>query len=373
MRFDMHCHTKEGSLDGKVPLRDYVLRLKILGYDGMLVTDHDSYKAWRWYTRNSEDPAFADFTLLKGIEYDTSDGGHILVIMPTDTIFPILEFRGLPVKLLIELVHAFHGILGPAHPAGEKYLSITNGRYYHKHPEVLGEFDFIETYNSCVTEEANQKAVEIAEQYGLPQTAGSDSHKLDNIGLAYTDFDRPIRSEDDLIDYIKTSPAISCGGVHYPGTSRDHLGVIYDLLLRLWNLYNRFFNMVRTSKRIAELAQMAFQSNNVVQRLRNLEIAGLVQDMIQSRHHKRTVRREVKKLTKAHMADIRRVVSAVNADNSERILVAIEKGNFDLILAYMDAAENGESDQILSLIDGEEEPKLPEERKEQKKADSAVS
>ena len=32
MKFDMHCHTKEGSMDGKVPIEDYIIRLKELGF-----------------------------------------------------------------------------------------------------------------------------------------------------------------------------------------------------------------------------------------------------------------------------------------------------------------------------------------------------
>ncbi len=270
MRFDMHCHTKEGSLDGKVPLRDYVLRLKILGYDGMLVTDHNSYKAYRQYLRNKDDEAFKNFTILKGIEYDTSDGGHILVIMPTDVAFPILEVRGLPVHMLIEIVHAFHGILGPAHPSGEKYLSITNSKYYHKHPDVMKEFDFIETYNSCITEEANEDAVKLANKYHLPCTGGSDSHKLDNIGLAYTEFDETIHDETELIEYLKVSPEISCGGSHYPGTNRDHLGIIYDFLLRLFYLYNRIGNWRRRTQLMQELTNILANSPNLLMRLFHL-------------------------------------------------------------------------------------------------------
>ena len=37
MHFDLHCHTKEGSLDGKATLREYALLLKEKGYDGMLL------------------------------------------------------------------------------------------------------------------------------------------------------------------------------------------------------------------------------------------------------------------------------------------------------------------------------------------------
>ncbi len=321
MRFDMHCHTKEGSLDGKISLRDYVLRMKILGYDGMVITDHNSYKAWRWYTRNADDPVFQDFTILKGIEYDTSDGGHILVIMPKDVNIPLLEVRGMPVRVLIELVHAFHGILGPAHPTGEKYLSLTNCKYYHKHPEVIADFDFIETYNSCITDEANKKAAALAEQYGLPCTAGSDAHKLDCIGCAYTDFDQPIHSEDDLIKCIKNSPAaaMDCGGSHYPGTSRDHLGIFYDFILRLYNLYTIFNNMRRRAKWVRALAALISESTGLFDFLQNLQ-EGRFQELVQLVQSNRPlINREVKRL---HLVE---KVSAIIAEPQEKVVETAEK------------------------------------------------
>ena len=47
MKFDMHCHTKEGSLDGKVMIEEYIRRLKEMGFGGMLVSDHNSYDGYR--------------------------------------------------------------------------------------------------------------------------------------------------------------------------------------------------------------------------------------------------------------------------------------------------------------------------------------
>ncbi len=290
MRFDMHCHTKEGSLDGKVPLKDYVLRLKKLGYDGMLITDHNSYKAYRYYTRHASDPEFADFVVLKGIEYDTCDAGHILVVMP-EGFLPILEMRGLPVRLLIEIVHAFHGILGPAHPCGEKFLSITNCKYYKKHPEVIGMFDFLEAFNSCVTDEANEKAIALGEEYGLPCTAGSDSHKFDNIGLAWTEFDATITSETELINYIKGAPAITRGGSHYGGTKHDHIGWFYDVvMLRAWYVYSKMGNRRSKSRRGQEWLQLLTQSSNLVQRIQALVNKGIFFDLVGKSESKRLER-----------------------------------------------------------------------------------
>ncbi len=39
MKFDMHCHTKEGSLDGKAPIEEMIGILKERGFDGMLISD----------------------------------------------------------------------------------------------------------------------------------------------------------------------------------------------------------------------------------------------------------------------------------------------------------------------------------------------
>ena len=72
------------------------------------------------------------------------DAGHILVIMPENVKLLILECRGLPVKMLQDIVHHHGGILGPAHPCGERHLSITRTRLYKKHPEIMENFDFLE-------------------------------------------------------------------------------------------------------------------------------------------------------------------------------------------------------------------------------------
>ena len=70
MKFDMHCHTKEGSMDGKVPIDDFIAELIRKGFNGMLVSDHNSYNGYRTWKRNIKDQKFKDFVVLKGIEYE---------------------------------------------------------------------------------------------------------------------------------------------------------------------------------------------------------------------------------------------------------------------------------------------------------------
>ena len=200
MKFDMHCHTKEGSLDGKVGIEEYIRILKEKGYQGMLVSDHNSYNGYRYWRDHIKGKKYTDFVVLKGIEYDTNNAGHFLVILPEGVKPRILEMRGMPVELLTRVVHAYGGILGPAHPFGEKYLSFGSSKKYQRNPKIMQEFDFLEAYNSCEVEERNQEAKKAARKYFLAEFGGSDSHKADCIGTAYTEFREPIHTESDLIE-----------------------------------------------------------------------------------------------------------------------------------------------------------------------------
>ena len=112
MKFDMHCHTKEGSMDGKVMIEEYIKKLKEKGFGGMLVSDHNSYDGYREWRDSIKGKNHTDFVVLKGVEYDTIDCGHMLVIMPEGVKLKLLELRGLPAQILIMVVHKYGGIVG---------------------------------------------------------------------------------------------------------------------------------------------------------------------------------------------------------------------------------------------------------------------
>lgn len=258
MKFDMHCHTKEGSLDGKVPIEEFILSLKKKGFDGMLISDHNSYKGYRAWKKNLKDRKYRDFVVLKGIEYDTIDAGHILVIMPENVKLGILELRGLPVQFLIEIVHRHGGILGPAHPCGEKYLSILNTRKHRNQLAVMDKFDFLEGFNACETRESNKRAREIADQFGLPAFGGSDAHKEDCVGLGFTEFPVRVTCESDLIALVrqKGSDACTCGGENYAHTTKERIGKANDLLVQSFWFYNKLGGLWTFRKRRKELKRM---------------------------------------------------------------------------------------------------------------------
>lgn len=253
MKLDMHCHTKEGSPDSKVGLLDNIDILKKRGYQGMLITDHDSYKAYRYYQKLPAKPE--DFIVLKGIEYDTIDAGHMLIVMPSDVKLPILELRGLPIALLIEIVHHYGGIIGPAHPCGEKFLSIFNTLRGKMAGSIYRKFDFIEGFNACEDADSNLRAMRIAKEYDLPCFGGSDSHKMDGIGFGYTILQENITTENELIGYIRSGKATLAGGTHYEHTTKAKLGRINTVLVYSFWFYNKALALFRRKARNLELME----------------------------------------------------------------------------------------------------------------------
>ena len=198
-------------------------------------------------------PVFADFIVFKGIEYDTIDAGHIIVIVPESIKFRILEMRGMPVDLLIDIVHRHGGILGPAHPCGSRYMSYSNNRRGHKVSTMI-KFDFVEAFNACEDAESNAEARTIANVYHKPGTGGSDAHRIDCVGYAWTSVPDNIKKESDLIAYFKSGAiGISCGGELYHHTAREKMGPLHYFVEQSFWCYNKVGALMKHRKRKAEL------------------------------------------------------------------------------------------------------------------------
>ena len=202
MKFDLHCHTKEGSIDSKVSVKEFADRFMKLGYDGFMISDHNSYKGCKAWDAIRNDPKYRNFTVIRGIEYDTKDAGHILVVLP-DGLYPrVLRIRGLKCSTLIKLVHSLGGILGPAHPFGVATSSAMG--FKKMKMSYIKHFDFIETFNTCEFVNSNRLAKELAERFSMPAFAGSDSH--------VTEIDADIYSNNDLIRAVKEGVTIRASG-----------------------------------------------------------------------------------------------------------------------------------------------------------------
>ena len=263
MKIDMHCHVKEGSIDSKVGLEEYITILKKHGFQGMVITDHDTYNGYRYWKNNIKGKKHTDFVVLKGIEYDTRDAGHILVIMPEGVKMRLLEMRGMPLAVLIDLVHRNGGVLGPAHPCGEKYMSFTNARRFYQSPEIVKRFDFVEAFNSCESPESNAGALKLARKYGKLTTGGSDSHKPDCVGRGYTILPEPVTCETELISLIHKKTPLKAGGVLYEKTTKEKIGKVNKLLVYSFWVYNKSGELIKRhgrNKKIIDPIELYYHS-----------------------------------------------------------------------------------------------------------------
>lgn len=249
MKIDMHCHVKEGSVDSKVGMEEYIEILKEKGFQGMLVTDHNTYKGYRHWKENIKGKKHTDFVVLKGIEYDTSDAGHIIVIMPEGVKMRMLEMRGLPASVLIDFVHRNGGVLGPAHPCGDKYLSFTNTKRYFKNPELIKRFDFMEAYNACESEASNEGAAKLAAKYQKPGIGGSDAHRTECVGRGYTILPEYVTCETELISLIHQKQPVESGGIPYNKTAKDKLGKAGKILTYSFWFYNKGGGLLKSHSR----------------------------------------------------------------------------------------------------------------------------
>lgn len=246
-------------MDSKVPIELYIKLLREKGFQGMLISDHNTYRGYRYWKKNLKGKKYDDFVVLKGIEYDTIDGGHILVIMPENVKLRILELRGLPVQLLIDIVHRNGGILGPAHPCGERHLSLLNTGRYRKRPEIMKQFDFIEAFNACEDKESNRRAMELAKEYQKPTFGGSDAHKAECVGMGKTFLRHEITCESELINAIKMEKdfASSCEGDYFSGTTKKRIGKMNHVLVESFWVYNHLGSLRRRRKRLKEMKKIS--------------------------------------------------------------------------------------------------------------------
>ena len=218
VKFDMHCHTAEGSVDAKISIDDYINILRKKGFGGMLVTDHDSYGGYEAYVNAGK--KYNDFVVLRGIEYDSLEFGHFIVILPSDTpkeVYELLRYKGLTLDKLIYIVHCSDGILGPAHPYGEPFMSFASTMYWNQPKQIahMVHFDFVEGYNACESKKSNRYARKFASDCKIALTAGSDAHCSECVGLGYALLPDTVKTVDDLIVYYKEGNHPKVGGTRY--------------------------------------------------------------------------------------------------------------------------------------------------------------
>jgi predicted metal-dependent phosphoesterase TrpH len=168
LKIDLHVHTCY-SRDASTTLNEVVTSAKKQGLDGIAITDHNTLDGYFKLRKRG-------LIVIPGIEI-SSQKGHILGLNVTKPIPQTLS----PYET-IQKIHENGGIAIAAHPT----TAYKDSLRIKKNTEL--KFDAIEVINSSTFPFflSTHLSRKLAVHLNLPQTAGSDSHLPQTIGLAYT-------------------------------------------------------------------------------------------------------------------------------------------------------------------------------------------
>ena len=184
MKLDIHIHSKF-SRDGAAPIEEILERCRSSGLDGCAVTDHNSIEG---SLKAFELASSFGLLVVRGTEISTAEG-HVLAYGLSSTV-P----RGLSIDRTVECIHEAGGMAVAAHPRRfPSGMGIRRASQNH--------FDAIEVLNGGSSRGSNKAASRMAGRRGLPAVGGSDAHKLEEIGRAFTVLP-DVRSEEEAIKAI---------------------------------------------------------------------------------------------------------------------------------------------------------------------------
>jgi predicted metal-dependent phosphoesterase TrpH len=191
LKIDLHIHTCY-SYDSTITPKELVTYAKKRGLNAVAVTDHDTISGALKLGRNK------DLLIIPGIEINTQHG-HVLGLNLHERIPSRLS-----VPTTVQKIHDAGGIAIAAHPTA---LYRGELRKY-----MIGEFDAVEVINasSIPFRFSNSVNRKLAEEFKLPQTAGSDAHYAPEIGMAYCSVEADLEKEEIVIA-IKNGKVRACG------------------------------------------------------------------------------------------------------------------------------------------------------------------
>ena len=202
MLIDLHTHSYPHSDDSFMSVDELIEGSKSLGLDGICLTDHDTF----WTDEEIRDLSSKhDFLVIPGCEINT-EAGHVLVFGLNR-----YEFGMHKPEYLQASVDRAQGVMIAAHPYRRRFLEEPAER-----PEVREEMlerasgdEFfrmcqgIEALNGRGLAVQNKFSLELGGRLRTNMTAGSDAHKVEQIGTVATEFQRQVACLDDLIRELR--------------------------------------------------------------------------------------------------------------------------------------------------------------------------
>ncbi|MCF6466281.1 PHP-associated domain-containing protein [Clostridium sp. Cult2] len=189
MIIDTHVHENKYSSDSFIDLKKAIDMAKLIGLDGMCITNHDN---------NHLRKDLGDYVKINGILVIV--GAEVLTHQGDILVFGLKDIpkEKIHAEELLKLVRKHKGVAIAAHPFRNNNRGLEN----HLH-EVADLLHGVESFNGSTYSYHNLYAYATATQLGLPSFGASDAHVLDRIGKYATKFYDGIRDDKDFIEAVK--------------------------------------------------------------------------------------------------------------------------------------------------------------------------
>ena len=194
MRIDLHIHTSPRSACSYIDPHELIQEARRLKLDGICLTEHQVL----WDCDDVDELAReGGIKIFRGNEFTTNQGDMLVFGLYQD----IKEL--LMIQELSEKVKTAGGYMIAAHPFrgfktfGIGQLQMTVEQACKR--KALEFVDAIEVGNGKLSPDENDMARKVAQKLGLPGTAGSDAHRVDEVGQWVTVFEKEIHNELELV------------------------------------------------------------------------------------------------------------------------------------------------------------------------------
>jgi len=200
MIIDMHVHS-DVSDDGMASVETYMRWIAKLRrnyrLDGIVFTEHRLFNSEAQYDALARE---YDIVIFKGTEADT-DCGHILLYGVDDQILRAFDLKNVHLsgRDLIAAMEHVGGIGIPAHP-GRRRIGLVE--HVEKGYDIGTSLRAAEQLNGGSSRQENERARQFVQDRKLFGIGGSDAHFVSAVGKYMTEFKRPIRTLQDLVEHL---------------------------------------------------------------------------------------------------------------------------------------------------------------------------